>query len=216
MICEYCSKEHDGSFATGRFCCIECSRGFSTKSKRKEINEKVSLKLKKPITKRSRFIKKKKTLEGSVEGQQTHLKCVADVTVEGSIPLPSLCTNCNAKEIKPGRKFCSNRCSVDYNKSLKNKDIELGLYSSKSPIRIKKYMLNKFGHSCMICKLSEWSGQKIPLVMDHIDGRSSNNRLENLRLVCANCDALLPTFKSKNKNSDRSWRRKDIEIDTGV
>ena len=40
--CEYCGNEHDGSFATGRFCNIKCSNGFSTKSKRKEINKKVS------------------------------------------------------------------------------------------------------------------------------------------------------------------------------
>ena len=40
MKCEYCNKEHNGSFATGRFCNRSCSNGFSTKAKRKEINEK--------------------------------------------------------------------------------------------------------------------------------------------------------------------------------
>ena len=39
--------EHDGSYGSGRFCSIKCSRGFSTKAKRKEINEKISKKLKK-------------------------------------------------------------------------------------------------------------------------------------------------------------------------
>jgi len=41
-ICEYCSFEHDGKYATGRFCSSKCAKGFSTKAKRKEINEKVS------------------------------------------------------------------------------------------------------------------------------------------------------------------------------
>ena len=45
-ICENCSKEHDGEFGSGRFCCQSCASGFSTKSKRKEINEKVSKKMK--------------------------------------------------------------------------------------------------------------------------------------------------------------------------
>jgi len=46
MICEYCNKDHDGFYGSGRFCNSKCARGFSTKAKRKEINEKVSNNLK--------------------------------------------------------------------------------------------------------------------------------------------------------------------------
>lgn len=49
MNCEYCGNEHEGSFATGRFCNRKCSNGFSTKAKRQEINKKVSIKLTKPL-----------------------------------------------------------------------------------------------------------------------------------------------------------------------
>lgn len=45
MNCENCGKEHNGSYGSGRFCSVECARGFATKNKRKEINEKVSKKL---------------------------------------------------------------------------------------------------------------------------------------------------------------------------
>lgn len=48
-ICENCGNEHDGEYGSGRFCSTKCSRGFSTKAKRKEINKKVSIKLKGPI-----------------------------------------------------------------------------------------------------------------------------------------------------------------------
>ena len=47
MICEYCSNDHDGSYGSGRFCNAKCARGFSTKAKRKEINVKVGIKIKK-------------------------------------------------------------------------------------------------------------------------------------------------------------------------
>jgi hypothetical protein len=40
--CEYCEKEHNGEYGSGRFCDYVCARGFSTKDKRSEINEKVS------------------------------------------------------------------------------------------------------------------------------------------------------------------------------
>ena len=42
LICENCKEEHDGNYGSGRFCSSKCARGFATKAKRKEINEKVS------------------------------------------------------------------------------------------------------------------------------------------------------------------------------
>jgi hypothetical protein len=44
--CEYCNGKHIGEYGSGRFCSSKCSRGFSTKYKRKEINIKISEKLK--------------------------------------------------------------------------------------------------------------------------------------------------------------------------
>lgn len=40
--CENCNEKHSGEYGSGRFCSKECARGFSTKEKRSEINEKVS------------------------------------------------------------------------------------------------------------------------------------------------------------------------------
>lgn len=45
-LCEYCLIEHDEKYGSGRFCSNKCARGFSTKNKRKEINNKVSKSLK--------------------------------------------------------------------------------------------------------------------------------------------------------------------------
>lgn len=47
--CENCSSLTDGNYGSGRFCSSVCARAYSTKSKRIEINEKVSKKLKGPI-----------------------------------------------------------------------------------------------------------------------------------------------------------------------
>lgn len=45
MLCEYCKETHSGEYGSGRFCCKKCASAFSTFSKRKEINLKVSEKL---------------------------------------------------------------------------------------------------------------------------------------------------------------------------
>lgn len=49
MKCENCEIEYEIKFGSGRFCSLKCARGFSTKEKRKEINEKVSIKLSSPL-----------------------------------------------------------------------------------------------------------------------------------------------------------------------
>jgi hypothetical protein len=47
-ICERCQTPHNCSYGSGRFCSSKCAHGFSTASKRQEINEKVSAKRRKP------------------------------------------------------------------------------------------------------------------------------------------------------------------------
>lgn len=61
---------------------------------------------------------------------------------------------------------------------------------------------------CAICGIyREWNDRPLTLVLDHIDGDSTNNWRWNLRLVCPNCDSQLPTYKMRNKGKGRHSRR---------
>lgn len=40
---------------------------------------------------------------------------------------------------------------------------------------------------------------RIPLELDHINGDSTDNRLENLRILCPNCHSLKPTHRGRNR-----------------
>jgi 5-methylcytosine-specific restriction endonuclease McrA len=42
---------------------------------------------------------------------------------------------------------------------------------------------------CEACGLTEWNGLPIPLELHHINGDSTDNRIENLRILCPNCHA---------------------------
>ena len=112
------------------------------------------------------------------------------------------CLFCGA-QIPEGHKYCSVVCQNKLRHKLKMQEVaEKNGVGCRFP-RIKDYLIETRGHKCEICGNEEWMGQPIPLVLDHINGRASDDRLENLRLVCGNCDMQLPTYKSKNKNSDR-------------
>lgn len=46
---------------------------------------------------------------------------------------------------------------------------------------------------CEECGINEWTGRPAPLQLDHVNGDRQDNRLENLRVLCANCHCLTPT-----------------------
>lgn len=61
-------------------------------------------------------------------------------------------------------------------------------------------------YKCAICGQEPmWNGVEIALTLDHINGNNKDDRLENLRWICPNCDRTLDTFTGRNKvrQSDR-------------
>jgi Zn finger protein HypA/HybF involved in hydrogenase expression len=52
---------------------------------------------------------------------------------------------------------------------------------------------------CSICGLTDWRGQPLSLVLDHVNGVNNDHRLENLRFLCPNCNSQQETFAGRNK-----------------
>lgn len=56
-------------------------------------------------------------------------------------------------------------------------------------------------YKCAICGQEPfWNNKELTLILDHINGYNKDNRLENLRWVCPNCNYQLDTTNGKNKN----------------
>ena len=82
--------------------------------------------------------------------------------------------------------------------------------ATQLPSFIKRYLMNLHNCKCEKCGWGETNPatKKIPLEVHHIDGDCTNNRFENLQLLCPNCHSLTENFGSKNKNSKRFHRKK--------
>lgn len=80
-------------------------------------------------------------------------------------------------------------------------DILAGLHPQYQSNKLRIRLLEEciFPHRCNNCKLTDWLGKPIPLELEHTDGNSSNNLLENLELLCPNCHSLTDTYRGKNK-----------------
>ena len=81
-----------------------------------------------------------------------------------------------------------------------------GMYYS--PKNFREDIMREQNYKCAICGMSnEWQDKPLVFIIDHIDGHASHNNRENLRCICPNCDSQLNTYKSKNKNGERSYYR---------
>lgn len=119
------------------------------------------------------------------------------------------CLNCGKDyhDRKTKKYYCSHECCKIHKWELKKISIEESGEFTKTTKTCKKYLIDKYGYKCSMCGISEWGGRPILLILDHIDGNSDNRKIDNLRLICSNCDTLTPTYKSKNFGNGRHSRR---------
>jgi predicted RNA-binding Zn-ribbon protein involved in translation (DUF1610 family) len=71
---------------------------------------------------------------------------------------------------------------------------------SGNKLKKKLFKANLLKNECCMCGQGEiWNCKKMSLILDHINGDRKNNKIENLRIVCPNCNATLDTHCGKNR-----------------
>ena len=127
----------------------------------------------------------------------------------------AVCKNCGKEFPKYASStgiYCCVKCQHEYEHKQAYQLILDGdssiMRANYSPKAFKEDIMKEQDYKCSICGMTnEWNGKPLVFVLDHIDGHAANNRRDNLRCICPNCDSQLDTFKSKNKNGDRYYYR---------
>ena len=122
------------------------------------------------------------------------------------------CVVCG-KTLLKGQRYCSLKCSLEHRYRVYIKQWLAGTRSgsTKDPSRkagykpspyVVRWLRETRGNKCEKCgwcKRHPLSGT-VPLQPHHIDGNGSNNRPENLKLLCPSCHSLTPNWGSRNRS----------------
>jgi len=117
------------------------------------------------------------------------------------------CHNCGKENIwkhSQSNKYCNNECQHMFQYT--QRIVEWKETGKIGKATVKKY-LSEQKEGCWECGISSWNGHPIVLELEHVDGNSSNDFEENLKLLCPNCHSQTSTYKNKNKGKGRHYRR---------
>ena len=224
VICEKCGKEffedwrrdsRQRETVPARFCSRSCA---NTKSATESRKEKTRSSLKEYYREHPKPKTKKK------QGQHEYFQ------------VTQVCTNCGKDfHAKWQRKTCSENCFLEiqskktqtnnslfyacetefqnwkegFTADLSSKGVTaFGELSGPAKWRIKEFLLEEQNHKCAICGQKDiWNDLPFTMILDHIDGNSTNHARTNLRLVCPICDTQQPTHGAKNRGKGRHSER---------
>ena len=170
MICEFCKKDHDGTYGSGRFCNKKCSSAFSTKDKRKEINEKVS----KTLKENKNYYDLQKNGYTFKKGYDSRRRIFTSEDAGKGIQAAQIVNRDNYKQ--------------------KLKTTPFNLLSKYTRSKILREEQNS---RCKCCNNFEWMNNPIVLEYHHKDGNKHNNSKENSELLCPNCHSQTDTWKTR-------------------
>lgn len=92
-------------------------------------------------------------------------------------------------------------------KDLLHKNIKTNRAKLKTRLLANKLLENK----CYICGLPNvWQDKQLVLILDHVNGDSTDNRITNLRLLCPNCNSQTNTFAGRNAARKRKLSTDEI------
>ena len=89
--------------------------------------------------------------------------------------------------------------------------IENSTFTNTNSLRKRLLRENVKEHKCECCNEETWLGEPIALELHHINGIKSDNRIENLQILCPNCHAFTDNYRGKNIGMSAQEETLDVE-----
>lgn len=108
---------------------------------------------------------------------------------------------------------CNYNDSHNYRPPVSDKDLFVkGCKHSQQALRRRVLKNNLILYKCAICGQEPlWNNKKLTLTLDHINGDHYDNRIENLRFICPNCDSQQSTYCSRNIKKEKKKVKKKTQ-----
>lgn len=84
-------------------------------------------------------------------------------------------------------------------------------YLSTGSLKKRLYKEGLKEEKCEICDITHWMNKAITLELDHINGLNTDNRIENLRILCPNCHSQTASFRGRNQNRSAISEKREVE-----
>ena len=83
---------------------------------------------------------------------------------------------------------------------------------SSSHLKTTVFRLGLKENKCEICGITEWQGKSIQCELHHINGDPTDNRIENLQILCPNCHSQTDNFRNRKV---MSAQEETLDVEAG-